>query len=283
MSEQETPQDNSVFQQTPPQVQQQLNTLSQDIGFDIPVENVALPSKGLVYDVSHPLSNEDSVDIKCLTAKEEDILTSTGLIKNGTVISKLLQSCLLNKTIDPDNILVGDRNAILIAIRVTGYGSEYTAKVTCPECSDQFENEFSLSGLEVKSLGAQPALPNSNVFDFTLPHSGRPVQFKLLTGADESEISQVEKRNKKLGIKVESGVTSRLLYSVISIGGETDKSKIHRQIVNMPARDSRALRTYIDKIEPAVQMKQWATCPSCQEDSEVRIPLGITFFWPDAG
>ena len=97
----------------------------------IPVDVVALPSKGLVYPLDHPLSNEDETEIRCMTAREEDLLTSRALIKNGTVMSKLLQSCMMDKMVDPDTLLLGDRNALLIAVRVTGYGPEYSAKVSC--------------------------------------------------------------------------------------------------------------------------------------------------------
>jgi len=258
-----------------------LNSLSQEVGFEIPVETVPLPSKGVLYGLGHPLSNEEHVEIKCMTAKEEDLLTSRALIKNGTVISKLLQSCMLNKIIDPDDLLTGDRNAILIAIRVTGYGSDYGVKIDCPECNEQFENEFSLNSLEIKNLGAQPLQPNMNLFSFTLPITKKEVHFKLLTGRDEAELLEIEKRRKKIGQQVEASVTGRLSKCIVSIGGVSDGTKLARQVANMPAGDSRALRKYIDDIEPSVEMKQWVTCPSCGEQSEVNIPLGISFFWPD--
>jgi hypothetical protein len=273
----ETPE--SPFQ-TPPQ-QPQLNSLSQEVGYEVPVESVSLPSKGLIYALDHPLCNEDRVDIKCMTAKEEDLLTSQALIKNGTVISKLLQSCLLNKTVNPDDLLIGDRNAILIAIRVTGYGAEYSVKIQCPECNEQFDNEFSLSGLTIRPLGATPLQPNLNLFEFHLPMTKKVVRFKLLTGKEESEISLEEKRRKKIGQQFESSVTGRLFKSVVSIGGEEGGDKLMRQILNMPARDSQALRAHMAKIEPGVEMKQWAKCSQCGEQSEVDIPLGISFFWPD--
>jgi hypothetical protein len=252
-------------------------------GYEIPVESVSLPSKGMVYPPNHPLCNEDRVDIKCMTAKEEDLLTSRALIKNGTVISKLLQSCLLNKTVNPDDLLTGDRNALLIAIRVTGYGSDYRVKIDCPECDETFENEFSLAGLEFKTLGAVPLQQNVNLFNFTLPISKKEVQFKLLTGKDEMEMMEADKRRKKLGQQVETSVTGRLFKCIVSLDGVTDGTKLARAVSNMPAGDSRALRKYIDTIEPSVQMKQWAKCRSCGEQSEVDIPLGISFFWPDAG
>lgn len=267
----------------PPISQQKLESTSRDAGYDVPVEGVPLPSKGLVYSLDHPLCNEEMVDIRCMCAREEDLLTSRALIKAGTVITKLLESCILNKTVNPDDLLVGDRNAILISIRITGYGSTYSAKIQCPECDEQFENEFSLEGLRIKTLGAMPLQRNVNLFSFTLPRTNREVHFKLLTGREEGEISQAETRRKKLGNQVETSVTSRLVHSIVSIDGETDKGKINRQVMNMAAIESRALRSYIEKIEPGVEMKQWAKCTQCGEESEVGVPLGISFFWPDLG
>ena len=252
-------------------------------GFNVPVETVTLPSQGLVYPLGHPLSNEKQVDIKCMTAKEEDLLTSRALIKNGTVISQLLRSCILNKSVDPDDMLVGDRNAVLIAIRITGYGAEYKAKIECPQCGEDYENEFSLSQLRVKPLTAQSAAPNENLFDFTLPGTGQRVQIRLLTGRDEAEISKISERKKKLQSQIDNNVTARLFSSIVSLNGETDKNKISQAVNNMRASDSRALRRFIDDIEPGVQMKQTVSCPHCVEESEVNVPLGISFFWPDLG
>jgi hypothetical protein len=242
-----------------------------------------LPSEGLVYPIGHPLSNEKTVDIKAMTATEEDILTSKALMKNGTVISQLLKSCILNKLIDPDDMLSGDKNAVLIGIRVTGYGAEYSAKITCPHCAKEFENTFNLSRLKVKGLSAQPLQPNLNLFDFTLPTSGARVVFKLLNGHDESELAKILEAKKKLGGQIETGVTTRLFQAIVEINGESDKQKLATIIKNMPARDARALRKYMDDIEPSVDLKQPIVCPSCDEQSEVMMPLGISFLWPDLG
>lgn len=138
---------------------------------EIPVELVTLPSKGSVYPIGHPLSNEETVEIKAMTAREEDLLTSRALIRNGTVITKLLKACVINKLINPDDMLAGDRNALLIGIRVTGYGSDYAVKISCPECEKDFENTFSLNGLALKRLSATPIRPNTNLFEFRLPGS----------------------------------------------------------------------------------------------------------------
>jgi hypothetical protein len=125
--------------------QQEVQSVIQQHRTEVPVEIVTLPSKGSVYPVGHPLSNEETVEIKALTAREEDLLTSRALIKNGTVISKLLKACIMNKLVNPDDMLAGDRNALLIGIRVTGYGPDYDVKISCVECSKDFENTFSLS------------------------------------------------------------------------------------------------------------------------------------------
>lgn len=271
----------NVFQQAAPPAK--LENVSRESGFDIPVESVTLPSQGLVYPVGHPLNNEQKVDIKCMTAKEEDLLTSRALIKNGTVITQLLRSCILNKSVDPDDMLIGDRNAVLIAIRITGYGADYKAKIECPECSEEYDNEFSLSQLKVKPLSVAPVAQSENLFEFTLPSSGQRVQVRLLTGRDEAEISKMAERKKKLQAQIDNNVTARLFSSIVSINGETDRNKISYAVNNMRASDSRALRRFIDEIEPGVEMKQKVSCPHCHEESEVSVPLGISFFWPDLG
>lgn len=162
--------DNNVFNQNTPEQSPPLTPKPQN-PFDVPVESITLPSNGLVYPLGHPLSNEDAIEIKAMTAKEEDLLSSRALIKNGTVISALLKSCILNKLIDPDDMLAGDRNAILIGIRVTGYGSDYAVRISCPSCDKDFENTFSLNGLKIKRLTQKPLKENTNIFDFTLPAS----------------------------------------------------------------------------------------------------------------
>jgi len=267
----------------PPASQNKLEALSNSVGFDIPVESVPLPSRGLVYPIDNVLSNEERVDIRAMSAKQEDILTSRALIKNGTVITHLLQSCLLNKAVDVDQMLTGDRNAVLIAIRVTGYGSEYKVKVSCPDCDEESDYEFSLARLKVKSLGANPVYPNTNLFEYTLPKSGLQMQFRLFTGADEAELSRMADRRRKLGSQVDEVVTSRLFAATVAVNGVTDRQKIKKITDNLMAYDAKAYRKYMTDIEPGVEMKQEFVCSRCTAESEVDVPLGTTFFWPDVG
>ena len=265
----------------PFQAQAQLSSVSKESGIDIPVERVSLPSKWLIYSQGHPLFNEEFVEIKCMSAKEEDLLTSSALIKNGTVLTKLIESCLLNKSINAEDLILGDRNALLIGIRVTGYGSTYSVKIKCDDCNEEYDADFTLNGLTIKSLSSTPIQPNMNLFSYKLPVSGLDVQFKLLTGQDENEITQIKERNKKLGSQVEKNVTLKLFQSVASINGETDRSKLNYTINNLRAGDARALRNHIKEISPDIDMHQWTKCKKCNAESEVEIPLSVGFLWPD--
>ena len=120
------------------------NVMKDDFGFEIPVETVPLPSGGKCYDADHPLHGKDTVDIRAMTAREEDILTSKALIKKGTVISHLIKSCLIDKRVNPETLLAGDRNALMVALRVTGYGTEYKVEVDCPACGERSKHNFNL-------------------------------------------------------------------------------------------------------------------------------------------
>ncbi len=255
---------------------------TQELDFEIPVETVPLPSQGLAYAVDHPLHGATTVDIKAMTAREEDILTSKAFIKKGTVITELLRSCLTDKRINPDTLLAGDRNAIMVAIRITGYGAEYNVEVDCPSCNTRDKHAFNLGELPITSLGQEPTEMGSNRFDFILPMTKKSVHFKFLTGRDEQEIMVAAGRRKKGGLVADNLVTNKLQYSLVAIDGKTEKSSINHFIRHMPARDSLALRRHMDKIEPGIEMKGWIDCTSCDESTEVTFPLGASFFWPDA-
>ena len=253
-----------------------------DIGFQIPVDIVPLPSKGKTYPQNSPLHGLDKVEIRAMTAKEEDILMSRALIKKGTVISHLLRSCIVDKRINPEDLLSGDRNAIMIALRITGYGNEYPVEITCPACDHKEKYEFDLAELPIKFLETEPEVLGENIFGITLPVSKVNVRFKLLTGRDEEELNALaEAKKKKIGGDLDTIVTSRLQRSIVSVNGRSDVGAILNYIRNMPARDSSILRKYISEIEPGIEMKSDFTCSACGEQSEVNVPIGPTFFWPD--
>ncbi len=258
------------------------NVMEEDFGWEVPIETVPLPSEGKVYPSNSPLSNMSSIDIKAMTAKEEDILTSRALIKKGTVITHLLQSCVVGGGVNVKEMLVGDRNALMVAVRITGYGSAYSADVSCPACSAQLKESFDLGELSIKRLNIDPVTPGENRFSFLLPITKKEVHFKFLTGVDEEELNLIAERKKKMlpDMATESLVTSRLARSIVSVGGIEDQNKINQFVERMPAQDSRKLRAYIDQNEPGINMDVWLHCSQCGESSEVGLPMGAEFFWP---
>lgn len=258
------------------------NVLKDDFGLEIPVQAVPLPSRGIIYPLETGMHGKEEVSIKAMTAREEDILTSRALIKKGTVISELLKSAIVDDGFEPAIMLSGDRNALMTALRVTGYGSEYNVEVDCPACGTRTKQSFNLGALPIKRLEIDPVAPGANLFEVELPMTKKKVRFKFLTGGDEQDISVLNERKKKQGVKVDNLITTRLTYSIISVDGITDKSKIGFFIRGMPARDSLFLRKYIDEHEPGIEMKSWMDCTACFESSEVRLPMGAAFFWPDS-
>jgi len=260
------------------------DVMRDDFGIETPVEAVPLPSEGKIYPVDSASHNQEMIEIRAMTAREEDILTSRALIKKGTVISRLLKSCIVDKNVDVDSMISGDRNAIMTAVRITGYGADYTAEVECPDCGERSKQTFNLSELPIKRLEIDPVEPGENLFEFELPATKKTVQFKFLTGKDEQNIAVESERRKKKRLSggVDNLITNRLVYAIVSVGDVTDKTKIRTFIGNMPARDSRVLRKYMDGNEPGVEMKAWMDCTSCFESSEVNLPIGVSFFWPDA-
>jgi hypothetical protein len=257
------------------------NVMKDEFDFEIPQESVPLPSRGVIYSQEGPLHGQETIDIRPMTAREEDILTSRAYIKNGSVLTKLLQSCIVNKSINPDNLISGDRNALLVSLRITGYGAEYDVEVDCPECNTKSKQTFDLSSLEIKRLEVEPIVQGDNLFEIQLPVTKKSVRVKFLTGNDEREMMVINDRKKKSGMKTETAITDRLIRSIVTVNNLSDRNKINFFVKNLPARDSLALRRFLDKHEPGIIMKSWMNCPHCHEQSEVSLPMGASFFWPD--
>lgn len=256
--------------------------LKLDFGLEIPIELAPLPSRGKVYPTSSPLYDREALEIKAMTAREEDILTSRAYLKKGTVVTELIKSCLVDKSINPMDMLTGDRHALMVAIRITGYTAEYDVEVECNECQTKASRSFDLSALPIRRLEIAPVQEGMNLFEFMLPYTKKKVVFKFLSGRDEEEISATSDKQKKLGLQGESSVTTNLLYSIVAIDGVEDRAKIAGFIRMMPARDSLALRNYIKDNEPGITMRQEVTCPSCGHSEETVMPIGIQFLWPNA-
>ena len=265
-----------------PAERQTADQLHQELGFDIPVETVPLPSLGKVYAEDHPLHMAQSVDIRAMTAREEDILTSRALLKSGDMVSRLIGSCLIDKRVDPNTLLSGDRNAILTAIRITGYGADYNVNVDCPSCGTSQVHQSNLTDLPIRALDLDPVAPGINEFELILPATGKRVGIKFTTGYDEKESNATAERKKKQGLTAETSVTDNLFRSIVSIEGNTDKSFISKFIRNMPAKDSLAARMFVNINEPTVLMRSYFECKNCDHEEELPLPVGASFLWPGA-
>jgi len=246
----------------------------------IPTETVTLPSKGLLYPETSPLAKGE-IEMKYMTAKEEDILTNSNYIKNGTVIDKLLQALIITP-IDYNEVLVGDKNAILVAARVLGYGKDYSFKYTNKD-GQEIETTVDLSKLEDKTIDESLFERGLNEFHFTLPHSGNNITFKLLTHGDEQKIEAEIKGLKKVNPNATTDITTRLKYMITSVEGKRDQKDIREFIdTYLLAKDAKALRNYYSKITPDINMVFKPEDENYTGEGMV-IPISLNFFWPDSG
>ena len=243
--------------------------------FKFPTETVELPSRGLIYPEGNPLRS-GKIEMKYMTAKEEDILTNENYIKDGTVLDRLVKALIVSK-IDYLDLVIGDKNAIMVAARILGYGSDYTFKYEDEEVT------VDLSTLESTYLTEDVMKePGVNKFEFTCPSTKAVIEFKLLSGKDgkkvESEVKGLQKINKKSSPEL----STRLKHMILSVDGQTDSKDIRDFVDNyFLARDSRALREYIKSFQPDVDMTfNFESIGGI--DKEVSLPMTVSFFWPDS-
>ncbi len=238
--------------------------------FKIPTETIELPSQGLLYPKDHPLSS-GTVEMKYMTAREEDILANQNYIANGTVIDKLLKSLIVTK-VDYNDLVVGDKNAIMIAARILGYGPKYKFEYNGEE------DEVDLSKIDNKKIDKKLFTPGNNEFSFVLPYSKNKITFKLLTHRDEQKINKEIEGLQKLNKDANPVVSTRLKFQITSVNGDSDPPTI-RSFVDkaLLAQDSRAFRKYISDIQPDIDLTFF---PRGTKESRP-IPISLRFFWPD--
>jgi hypothetical protein len=247
--------------------------------FKFPTEIITLPSKGLVYPETSLLAKGE-IEMRYMSAKDEDILTNINFIKQGTAIDKLLKSLVVSP-IDLDNLITGDKNAILFAARILGYGHDYTFSFKNQVTGKDDEYTVDLTQLDEKPLDEALFVQGKNEFDFTFPKSGNKITFKLLTGKDEKSIEAEIKGLQKIDANASYENTTRLKHMITSINGKTDKVSIHDFVDNyFLAPDSRAFKKYYYEISPDID-----TTITIDKDGYVQegvvIPIGVSFFWPD--
>ena len=271
----------------PAQAQKGLN-----LNFVAPTEFVEIPSRGKFYPQGHPLHGKHTLEIKHMTAKEEDILTSQTLLKQGVALDRFLQSVLIDKSIDIHSLLVGDKNALIVAARCTGYGDEYETNLTCPSCASQTKETLDLNECKEMSHGynendTEEALPNvagptaAGTYMITLPTTGAVFEVKLMNGRDEKAFTKrmETRKKKKLG---EALMTDQFKTFTVSINGVDIPRQMFAFIDNLPVKDSRFLRTAYNALTPTVNLRHDFSCPECGYEQEVEVPITAQFFWPDA-
>ena len=250
--------------------------------YGFPTEVLSLPSKGLLYPEDSPLRS-GTIDVKYMTAKEEDILTSTNLIAQGKVIERLLESVIVTPNVKLDDLLVGDKNAVMMGTRILGYGSNYNVAVNDPETSEEVELQVDLTTLQPKELDEKLLEKGENKFEFELPNSKRKVEFKLLNGHDERKIEETLEELKKVEelTGVSSELTTRIKHQLISVDGNSEQSFIDNFVDNeFLALDTRAYRKYVTSITPDIDLSINYTTKRTGKEVKVDVPLGIEFFWP---
>ena len=264
--------------EVPAEIKQMMNPMD----FVAPTEFVELPSKGQGYPPGHPLFEQEAIEIRFMTAKEEDILTSRTLLKKGIALERVLQSLVKNRSIDVGSMLVGDRNAILVAARASAYGEWYKTTVTCPNCGEQNKKAFKLSepkiyhGEDLEEYDIQKT--ERGTYNITLPYSKLIVECRLLTGKDE--MSLIKKMQDKKNKQKDGVVLSQMHLYIVSVNEYTEPQVINYTIDNMVAPDSRYLRNAVKAFTPQLKIVDDFECSSCGYEQELEVPFGADFFWP---
>ena len=243
--------------------------------FKIPTEEITLPSKGLIYPKDNPLSS-GKIEMKYMTAKEEDILSNSSYLEKGTVIDKLLQSLIVSD-INYNDLIIGDKNAVLVATRILGYGKEYQITVNGEVHS------IDLTELDTRYLDETTMLDGKNEFAYTLPYTNTSITYKLTTNRDEKKKESEIKGLKKINKQSSPELSTRLKHMITSVNGETENKTIREFVDNyMLARDSRAFREHVRVTQPDIQMKfDYIGENGVEEDAVV--PMTAGFLWPDSG
>jgi len=254
------------------------------LNFVAPTEFVDLPSNGVGYPDGHPLRGQEVIEIKFMTAKEEDILTSATLIKKGIAIDRFLRSIILDEKIDPNTLLVADKNAILVAARISGYGPDYDADMKCPQCNTTNALSFNLGAAKgvssnIPANSGIESLENGN-YKIKLPYCGFNIEVGLLTVLDEKKLTQLVLT--QVEAEQDTNLVSAQYKKMIkAIEGHSEENIISAFVENMPTVDSRQIKMIYKNINPSFEIKDKFICINCKHEEEVDVPIGTNFFWPD--
>jgi hypothetical protein len=267
----------------PVQVKNEQNNLQSILGYVAPTEFVSLPSKGRFYSPDHALHGVEEVEIRFLSAKDLDILSSKTLLKKGIAVDRMIKNILVDKSIDVDELLLADKNAIIISARAGTFGNEYPVQMGCQECDELFTHTFDLSDPEIKDIEHVEVSENSTFF-ITLPKTGVIAECCLLSSKDQQFLQEKAKKKEKMGLP-DSSITDQYKSFIVSLNGNTDRGLVDEFVDVMPAADMHAdmhfLQKEYEKSSPDLNLIQECECTHCGAVSEVSVPFTANFFWPD--
>jgi hypothetical protein len=261
------------------------------LSFVVPTEFVELPSNGRYYADGHPLHGQETIEIKFMTAKDEDILTSRSLLKKGLAINRFLQNIIVDKRIKVEDLLIGDKNAMLTAARISGYGAEYTTNTTCPACSTTSQFEFDLNEGQITGFHTETCNHDKfenrvtdngdGTFNIALPKSEVTVTVRMLTGRDEQKLAdQMSSKKKNSVVGHDTNMTDQMRTYITSVNGSSQVAHIYGFVNAMPASDSRFLRATYQALMPNYDLRQHFACEACGYDQDMEVPFTADFFWP---
>lgn len=266
-----------------PETHNEPDPTSRPMSFATPTEFVDLPSQGKFYGEGHPLQGCDSIEIRFMTAKEEDILTSKSLIKKGLVLDRLLSNVIVDKRIKPEDLLIGDKNALIVATRVSGYGADYDTRMNCPSCGNSEDHSFDLNDADtyhgVDDDEDSVTKTMSGTFIVNTPRTKASVEIRLLTGHDERMLVRAEENRKKQKLP-ESLATTSLSAFIVSVNDNNDPLYIKSFIDNAPAADGRYLREAYKVVAPNLDLTFNFSCSTCDYEQVLEVPFTSDFFWP---
>jgi hypothetical protein len=248
-----------------------------------PTDLVDLPSKGKYYPPQHPLHLKESVEIREMTAKEEDILYNKSYLEKGIVLDKLLESIFVDKRIDVKSLLVPDKNAILLKARIQGYGSLYPVEMECSECGSKSETEVDLNDLlklVEPDYNENFKLLDNGLVAVTLPSSKWVVEVKPLCGYDQEKLQKVLEGRRKNKLE-ENALIETIKAFIFSINGHSDQASVQMALASMPAKDSKYLRTAYGNVFPNISSTGKAVCGVCDSSTDLEVPFNLNFFWSD--
>jgi len=256
-----------------------------ELKFVTPTEFVVLPSKG-AYPMGHPLHNQETIEIYYMTAKDEDILSSEALLKKGIAIERFIENVIVDKRINAASLLTGDRNAIIIAARSSGYGNAYETTVACPNCSAKSKHVFDLDNPTIKESCEDEEIgvykTEDGHFTTKVPTTSYSVKFRLLNGNDEMKMIEEKLQKKKTRIVgLDKSVTNQFKRMIVDIEGHSDQQIINRFVDTMLSSDSFHLKRAYKAVNPNIEIKSDFECDSCGHEQELEVPLNADFFWPD--